>query len=55
MAQGLERSPRKRKLGCSNPSRDKPKLLRGCPCKYQAGVGTCYTSYFNEYFCMSSP
>ena len=23
---GLERSPRKRKVGCSNPSRDRPKL-----------------------------
>ena len=24
---GLERSPRKRKFGCSNPSRDRPKSL----------------------------
>ena len=25
---GLERSPRKRKVGCSNPSRDRPKSLK---------------------------
>ena len=25
-AVGLERSPRKRKVGCSNPSRERPKL-----------------------------
>ena len=29
---GLERSTRKRKVGCSNPSRDRPKSLKqGCP------------------------